>query len=202
MAYSDFTTIDKAVSAFNLSIIEQVHLFFDEAPTVEPSFILSETLNENLPLAIATGSEKARSEFIINPILVEIRKNFHRKIAIFSGETFDVDPSLGLNGVCDFLISGNPIQSKINLPVMVLVEAKKGDLKTGLGQCIAEMVAAQIFNKSNITDIIHGVVTTGTQWRFLSLKDQEVFIDIAEYPLPPVNKILGILTFIIQSHNI
>ncbi|MBR8841069.1 MAG: hypothetical protein DSM106950_45760 [Stigonema ocellatum SAG 48.90 = DSM 106950] len=202
MAYSDFTTVAKATRAFNLSIHEEVSSLFQSAPSVQPSSILSEILDENLPLAIATGSEKSRSELIISPILVEVRKNFQRKISLFSGESFDVDPSLGLNGVCDFLIGGNPVQSEINEPVIVIVEAKKGDLKAAFGQCIAEMVAAQIFNKSNITDVIHGIVTTGTQWRFLSLLEKEVSIDLVEYPLPPVDKILGILTSIIQSHNI
>ena len=200
MAYSDFTTISKATRAFDLSIIEEITLLFQDAPIVPPSLILSEILAENLPLAIATGSEKARSELIISPILVEIRKNFQRKISLFSGESFDVDSSLGLNGVCDFLIGGTSIQSEIKVPVIVIVEVKKGDLKTALGQCIAEMVAAQIFNSN--TDVIHGIVTTGTQWRFLSLDDKKVHIDLVEYPLPPVDKILGILTRIIELHNV
>ena len=203
MAYSDFTTITKATRAFDLSIIEQVTLLFQEAPLIPPSLVLSEILAENLPLAIATGSEKARSELIISPILVEIRKNFQRKISLFSGESFDVDPSLGLNGVCDFLIGGTSVQSEIKLPVIVIVEVKKGDLKTALGQCIAEMVAAQIFNKSESnTHVIHGVVTTGTQWRFLSLDGTQIFIDLVEYPLPPVDKILGILTRIIELYQV
>jgi len=202
MAYSDFTTVTKATKAFNLSIKEQITSGFQSSPIIQPSPILSEILTENLPLAIATGSEKSRSELIISPILVEIRKNFQRKISLFSGESFDVDPSLGLNGVCDFLIGGNSVQSEITEPVIVIVEAKKGDLKTALGQCIAEMVAVQIFNQSDITDVIHGIVTTGTQWRFMSLQDKEVSIDLVEYPLPPVDKILGILTSMIESHNI
>ncbi len=37
----------------------------------------------------------------------------------------------------------------IEAPVIIILEAKKGDLKPGLGQCIAEMVAAQRFNQTN-----------------------------------------------------
>ncbi|MBO3461903.1 hypothetical protein G7B40_015975 [Aetokthonos hydrillicola Thurmond2011] len=202
MAYSDFTTVNKATKAFNLEIIEQGLFFLQEAPPIQPSHLLSEILTENLPLAIATGTEKARSELLISPILVELRRNFQRKISLFSGESFDVDPSLGLNGVCDFLVGGSPVQSEIEEPVLVIVEAKKGDLKTGLGQCIAEMVAAQIFNESSNINAIYGVVTTGTLWRFLSLKKKEVFIDLVEYPLPPVDKILGILTIILNSFKL
>jgi hypothetical protein len=197
MVYSDFTTVSKTTKAFGLSIKEEIISLFEQASTVQPSAVLAEILNENIPLAIATGSEKARSELIISPILVELRKNFQRKIAIFSGESFDVDPDKGLNGVCDFLISRSPILSEIEQPVIVIVEAKKGDLKSALGQCIAEMVAAQIFN--NDARSVHGVVTTGTLWRFLFIEEKLVSIDLVEYPLPPIDKILGILTAIIQK---
>lgn len=47
---------------------------------------------------------------------------------------------------------------KIESPVIAIVEAKKDDLKSGLGQCIAEMVAAQRFNsnRQNAIDVIYG----------------------------------------------
>jgi hypothetical protein len=35
----------------------------------------------------------------------------------------------------------------VEAPAIVIVEAKKSDIKSGLGQCIAEMVAAQRFNE-------------------------------------------------------
>ena len=51
--------------------------------------------------------------------------------------------SQGLNGYCDFLVSRAVQQTVITAPAIVVVEAKKGDLSLGLGQCAAEMVAAQ-----------------------------------------------------------
>ena len=90
-------------------------------------------MQESIPLAIAMGSEKARSELIISPILFEVRKILDRKISFFSGEEFTVDASVGLNGVCDFLISRSPEQLIIEAPAVVIVEAKKENLKGGLG---------------------------------------------------------------------
>jgi hypothetical protein len=84
---------------------------------------------------------------------------------------------------------------------MTLVEAKKEDLNLGLGQCLAEMVAAQIFNQRNNSsiDTIYGVVTSGTNWRFLKLINQEVYIDLSEYYLQNINQIFGILVYMLSS---
>jgi activator of 2-hydroxyglutaryl-CoA dehydratase len=78
---------------------------------------------------------------------------------------------------------------------MMLVEAKKEDILAGLGQCVAEMVAAQIFNEREENEIltVYGTVTSGTNWKFLKLKGKVVEIDLVEYYLTDVNKILGIL---------
>ena len=57
-------------------------------------------------------------------------------------------------------------------PVITIVEAKNENIIAGLGQCIAEMVAAQLFNEAeNKNDIkkIYGVVTIGTVWKFLKI---------------------------------
>lgn len=76
-----------------------------------------------------------------------------------------------MNGFCDFIISGSAEQLLIEAPVVTLVEAKNDNLKSGLAQCIAEMVGAQMFNrkKSNEIPIIYGAVTNGTNWQFLAL---------------------------------
>jgi hypothetical protein len=57
------------------------------------------------------------------------------------------------------------------------------------------MVAAQIFNEREGNEIlvIYGAVTSGTNWKFLKLEGKVVEIDLVEYYLTDVNKILGIL---------
>lgn len=193
MSYSDFT-LRRAKQEFNLTIVEQ-QTFLSIITPISPSSFLTQYLEETLPLAIALSTEKARSEMLICPILVEVRKNFIGKISLFSGEEFNVDPSLGLTGVCDFLISNSPEQLFIEAPAIVVVEAKKEDLKGGLGQCVAEMIAAQRFNEQNNSSIpvIYGCVTTGDRWKFLKLEEQTVTIGLLEYSILPVEQILGIL---------
>ena len=198
MPYSSFT-IDEVESKFDLNL--QTGHFLPTNEPISPSPMLEQFLKITLPLARESGSEKARSEFIIAPILVEVRSLMNNSISLFSGEDFTVDRELGLNGICDFLISRSPTQFKINAPVVALVEAKKGVLKDGWGQCIAEMVAAQRFNHSHqqSIDLIYGVITSGTRWQFIELRERNVTIDPEEYSLPPVEPLLGILKWMVAG---
>ncbi len=200
MSYSEFT-LAKAKRDFDLSTVEGGR-FLPIIEPIAPSSYLTQSLDEGLSLAIATGSSKARSELIISPILVEVRKILQKQVSLFSGEDFTVDATLGLSGVCDFLISRSPEQIFIEAPVVVIVEAKKADLKTGLGQCAAEMVAAQKFNQTNNQTIqtIYGSVSSGTAWRFLKLEGQTLFINLHDYSVPPVEPLLGMLVWMVQEH--
>lgn len=58
------------------------------------------------------------------------------------------------------------------------------------------MVAAQIFNEREGKEIskIYGAVTTGSLWQFLELESQTVTLDLEEYSINNLPKILGILT--------
>ena len=200
MSYSQFKTLTSVRNAFGLETEEGIR-FLPHLEPIVPSETLHHFLNDSLPVAIATGSEKARSEFIISPILLEVRQILDRRISLFSREDFTVDESVGLNGTCDFLLSRSPKLIEIEAPVFVLVEAKKSDLKMGLGQCAAEMVAAQRFNqnKGQIIPYIYGCISNGTQWRFLKLDNHVLTIDLNDYPLPPVGQILAFLTWIAQN---
>lgn len=193
MAYSDFT-LERVEKAFGLTISDNVNLFAD-IPELESSNWLKETLDYNVPIALGSNTEKARSELIIAPILVELRKQLNSQIALFSGIDFTVDSNQGLNGSCDFIISKSAQLLILRAPAIMLVEAKKENINAGLGQCIAEMLAAQIFNQKQGEEVtsIYGVVTTGEIWKFLKISGQLVQIDLAEYFLNNVNKILGIL---------
>ena len=193
MAYSDFT-LGSALKTFELKLSEGIDLFAN-IPKLESSQLLGEMLRENLPLALGSNTEKARSELIIAPILLELRRQFHHQIGLFSGIDFTIDSERGLNGSCDFLISRSPELLIIRAPVMTIIEAKKENINGGLGQCVAEMVAARIFNEreENQTPVVGGAVTTGDRWKFLKLERQAIAIDLTEYLLSQLNQILGIL---------
>ncbi|MBW4517058.1 MAG: hypothetical protein KME11_17770 [Timaviella obliquedivisa GSE-PSE-MK23-08B] len=192
MAYSDFTLIK--VKQLGLTLNESQRLFAQVDP-VQPSDFLALTLREYLPLATAINTKKARSELLITPVLTEIRRQLKSQMSFFSGTEFNVDPDRGLQGFCDYILSRSTEQFDITAPVVTIVEAKNESLKGGLGQCIAFMLAAQTFNQNagNGLDVIYGAVTSGTNWRFLTLSDSLVHIDSTEYFINEVDKILGIL---------
>src|SRR5262245_52936721 len=193
MAYSDFT-LQTVVKELQVVLNERTNLFA-QAPESPISDHLAITLKENVPLALAINTEKARSELIIAAILVELRKRLDYHISLFSGVEFNVDPQRGLNGVCDFLITRSPEQLFIRAPAIVIVEAKNENIKGGLGQCIATMVAARVFNAQEDQPgaMVYGAVTSGSVWKFLQLVDQTVSIDVEEYHITNAAKILGIL---------
>ena len=194
MAYSDFT-LQKLKKEFGLQVDEQPNLFASVEPVVS-SDLLNTTLQETVPLAIAINTEKARSEMIITPVLLEVRRRVNGQISLFSGTEFNVDDEKGLVGYCDYILSRSKEQLTINAPVMLITEAKNENIKAGLGQCIAGMIAAQYFNQreGQSIDTIYGAVTTGEIWKFLKLAEMTAAIDLTDYYISPnLNKILGIL---------
>ena len=199
MAYSNFT-LESVVTEFQLEKIESAGIFSEIEP-VTPSKDLMKVLAKKIPLAVAIGTEKARSELIVADVLVELREQFKQRISLFSGIDFSVDAEKGLTSVCDFLVSLSPGQLFLEAPVIALVEAKNAEPKLGLGQCVAEMLAAQRFNaeRGNRIPYIYGVTTSGTEWQFLKLEKQKLHIDIADYQITQCDKILGILSSMVAQ---
>ena len=145
---------------------------------------------------MAATTEKSKSELLTAPLMGEVREALHHRVSYFSGNDLSVDRDRGLSGACDFLISRSPVISVVQAPVAVIVEAKNDSIASGLGQCGAEMFAARIFNEraGNVIPVIHGCVTTGLQWRFLTLEGDRFTVDLTQYSIPEqLTKVFGIL---------
>ncbi|NEO66184.1 MAG: hypothetical protein F6J98_39705 [Moorea sp. SIO4G2] len=200
MAYSDFT-LKKVKLDFNIQTVEDQSLF-SNTEELEISDYLAQTLKRNVPLALAINTEKARSELIIINILLEVKeKSYDQKISLFSGIDFNVDKEKGLTGFCDYIISGSEEQLYLELPVITIVEAKNENIISGLGQCIAEMYAAQLFNQEASHELswVYGAVTTGDEWRFVKLEKNVAYIDNDSYYINNINKIIGILVNMVKG---
>jgi hypothetical protein len=89
----------------------------------------------------------------------------------------------------------------IEVPIILIVEAQNDNILSGLGQCMAQMLAAQLFNQRHQQNIktIYGCVTTGTNWKFLQLTDQRIEIDLNEYFLSNIGQVLGILHYFVEQ---
>ena len=193
MAFSDFD-LRTALRSFALTEGRDADLFAETKP-IEPSAFLQVWIDEFAPVAVGVNTEKARSEFIIAPFLAEASRRSVGRVTVLPGVTLDVDRARGLSGFCDFVVARSPEVFFLRSPLVAVVEAKREDLVGGLGQCAASMVALHEFNERDGTpvDSIYGVVTSGTNWRFLRLTGELLAIDRREYYLPDAAKILGIL---------
>ena len=171
MAYRSFS-FKKLKEQFGIQ--PRLSPLFPQVQPIAPSAWLTQTLAISSATTLTT--EKERSERIISPILLELREHNARQFSVLSGLVFDVDAEQGLNGECDFILSRHPFDFDIQAPVFTVVEAKKGDIESGLPQCIAQMIAAEIFNfkDGTVLSAIYGAVTTGDVWRFLKLSGDAI----------------------------
>jgi hypothetical protein len=193
MSYQDFT-LAQIQTDFGVTIGDGVNLFGAVLP-VPLTPALATTLATYAPLAFGSVTEKARSEWLVAPLLGEVWLRSNREISVLSGMPFNVDDAAGLKGVCDFILSRGRQLFAIAAPILVAVEAKRDSIPDGMGQCAASMIAAQRFNVAakKPIDPIYGCVTTGSVWRFLRLTGQQLDLDLDEYSISQPDRILGVL---------
>ncbi|MBY0232351.1 MAG: hypothetical protein K2W96_23990 [Gemmataceae bacterium] len=167
MAYSDFT-LEMVRERFGVDLRED-DLFPALAP-VEPNAWLQETLALRTPLMLQ--SEKGRCESIVYPVLATARVLGGSRLAVYSGQTMNVDPAAGLAGECDFILGVGPALPPLRAPLLAVVEAKRADIEDGMGQCVAQMIGARRFNDNagRTASPVFGCVTTGEAWQFLKLE--------------------------------
>lgn len=193
MAYSSFT-LARVQADFGITVQTGLDLFGHLAPhPVAPA--VATWLASNRGLAITINTEKARSEILVSPLLVEAWRVGAGRLALFSGVTFDVDAGAGLAGVCDFILGHPPQLDTVTAPVMMITEAKNESIMGGLGQCAAAMVAALQFNRTRNPEVttVYGGVTDGDGWKFLRLTGTALEIDVAEYLITEPERILGVI---------
>jgi hypothetical protein len=183
VSYREFTFQDVKLK-LGLRLVEDQSLYAD-VTDVTPSQALVEQLRVNVQLALGINTEKARSELIIAPVLVEVLRMFEMSIGLFSGREFNVDPARGLVGVCDFLLSLSPERYVVTAPLLVVTEAKNLDMMPGIPQALAEMVAVQEFNRQSAVE-------------FLRLAGTTAWIDAEEYYIHDLGRILGVLSSLVR----
>jgi hypothetical protein len=164
---------------------------------VRPEFAV--LFKECLAIAVVdlgVCTEKARSEFLIAPVLVELRRAMGRRFSVFSGMELTVNKGRGLNGACDYILTKGDNQHLREAPIIGILEAKNEDFcNQGLGQCVAAMFAAQLRNRSagwSVTRVF-GACTTGRAWQFLTLDGAALTIDWTTYRTTDLGRVLGIL---------
>ncbi|TAH22139.1 MAG: hypothetical protein EAZ08_01385 [Cytophagales bacterium] len=182
MAYNKFKKLEDLRKRLGIKDVMEVWLP-ESLSEIKATSRLLEDLEEARYEALTT--EKAKSEYIVVPIIKELHRHNVDKFSSFSGFEFNVDKSKGLTGFCDFILSAQAKQLEITAPIFCLVEAKNAEIEKGLAQCGAEMHAAQIYNEreNNPQKIIYGCVTNAFSWCFLKLEEKKLYIDPNYVPL-------------------
>lgn len=172
---------------------------FQALQPVQPTELLLATLQRASKMTIA--SEKSRSEWIVAPILMEVKYLNADKMNVLSGENLDVDKEQSLTGECDFIFVRDPDTETVESPIFCLVEAEKHDLTGGTGQCIAQMIGARMLNEQDGIHFptIYGCVTTGTDWQFLKLEGQLVTLEENIKYINELPQLLGIFQQIVNA---
>ena len=197
MAYTDFTLKDLHTK---FGVQNRVEPLFQPLLPIAPSEWLQTMLAKSSQLPVRT--EKAKSEMIVFPLLLELRDRNANFFTIYSGDTLNADESKGLKGECDFILAKDTGTFDINLPIIQLVEAKKNDLEIGVPQCAAQMVGAKVFNKNSGYDLefIYGCVTTGDEWLFMRLNN-DIVIDRRKYYLNELGELIAVFQHIIDYYK-
>jgi hypothetical protein len=200
MAYSDFT-LAELLRRFGLTLETHQDLF-GSVPPVAVDPVLQTVINRHLSIALATTTEKSRAELLIAPVLVEVWRLTGHRVSYYSGAPFNVDAANNLTGDADFLFTRGPQIPEVSVPILVVVEAKRENIASAYGQCGAEMVAALRMNQQANTgvDTVYGCITIGDNWKFLRLRGSELAIDLPEYLINQLDRILGILLWMV-GHN-
>jgi hypothetical protein len=198
MPYQNFT-LETVARQFELNLLDLP--FCESLPNADPQPEFLTIFKQWFRLAETAQSAKAKSELLVSPILAEVVQLTQKRVQLFSGEEFNVEIDRGLDGVVDFLLSKSTTPYLIEAPIVMLVEADKEGLDLGWGQCVAQMIAAQKFNTSKGIEIsvIYGSVTNGKLWQFLKLEGKNVTIDRHQYYVTPVERILGILKWMVDE---
>lgn len=193
MAFRDFIYPD-VIAQLGLTE-ETVPGLYDHIPPAVPGDQVRVALPSGTQLGPAAYSEVARMIRMVGPVLLDLWGRYRGHISPNAGVEFDADPGAKLTGYCDFIISRGPQRSVIGHPAVLIFEAKRDSIPDGLGQCIAAMEGAVRYNHRHnaAVDPIYGCVITGSLWKFMQLSGGWVTIDLAEYTLFQVDRLLGIL---------
>ena len=197
MTYSDFTLSDLE-EKFGVKH-QRKRLQFNSQP-IKASEKLRFELEESTEMPIK--SEKARSEWIVVPILKELRLLNNKFFTIYSGDTLIGEKETGLQGECDFILSKDIQSYEVSFPIFQIVEAKRNDLEEGIKQCSAQLVGAKKYNerKGVKMEKLYGCTTTGDDWQFIEYSDK-LYIDDKKYYLVEIDELLGIFQSIVNYYK-
>jgi hypothetical protein len=194
MGYSNFKKLEIVTKKFGLSAKREM-LFANIIP-FEPNEWLKTTLAKAKYIPLST--EKAKSERIVSPILVEIAEFHQNLITLFSGEELEINADENLSGACDFLFAISSQKPYLENPI-IAISAQKF-MSESTAQCAAQLYGAKLFNEMEGKNIpvLYGCATDGVEWQFMRFENNMFHIDNKIYT--DLKEILGVWHHIINLY--
>lgn len=194
MAFSDYKNISQVQKEFQIKYIEE---HFIPAQEIAPSPFFLKEFEFSLENIDVFTSEAARAEAIIFPVLREVYKTYHEKYSLWIQKAIAYNEKL--SGTPDYLIgTKSPLgKTVLEMPLVIIAEAKKNDFEQGWGQCLAELIAAQKIN-GNTSQTVFGIVTDGKLWEFGKLTEDVFTKNIEGYTVDNLSRLFGALNFVFQ----
>ena len=191
MAFSDYKNIAQVQTEFQVRY-QEAH--FIVVRPLQPSPIFFEEFAFSLENIDVFTSEGARTEAIIFPILREVYKGHHEKYSFWIQKAIAFNDKL--SGTPDYLFgTKSPLgKTVLELPLVLIVEAKKNDYEQGWGQCLAELIAAQKLNSHSEQPVI-GIVTDGKLWEFGKLVASDFTRNTEGFTVDDLPQLFGALQF-------
>jgi hypothetical protein len=195
MAFSDYKNIAQVQKEFRVKYQEENFLLIDE---IAPSPLFLQEFAFTLEHIDVFTSEASRAEAVIFPILREIYKHYYDQYSLWIQKSITWDEKL--SGTPDYLIGTKSTLGKtvLEMPLVIIAEAKKNDFEQGWGQCLAEIIAAQKIN-DNETIAVYGIVTDGKLWEFGKLQADLFTKNIESFTVDHLARLFGVLNHIFQS---
>jgi hypothetical protein len=170
MAFTDYKTLEQALVAFNIR--SEKRKILSGGQVVLPNQNLIDDIDFALNETAYNASEEAICESIIYPILREAWKPFKKELSLFSHKAINAEDTLV--GIPDYLVAkrsplGNVV---LDTPLLVTIEAKRDDFENAWGQCLAQMKALSVINKTKGLEIpTYGIVSNGLTWQIARLEN-------------------------------
>ena len=142
-------------------------------------------------------SEAAICEAIIFPVLCEVWKNCKENLFLWSHRSLSKKSKN--SGIPDYIIAKRSPLGKgvMDMPMLVMIEAKKDDFDEGWGQCLAQMHLAQQLSNHEYT--IYGIVSNGDMWQFGYLENTTLTQNMDRISISNLQKLCNTLYFIFET---
>jgi hypothetical protein len=194
MAFGAYQTVGEAIRAFKVTattepFVEPTSLHPDEHFRRELSSILA-----NIPV---TCSEWAVCEHLICPVLRQVVQHYQQFLTIWSHMPLYKDDRL--LGTPDYTIAKrSPFSFEVmDMPLAMIMEAKRNDFDMGWGQCLAAMHGAQTVN-GETQRVIYGGVSDGFIWRFGKLQGDSFVRHPQPYDITRLDELFAALNHVLQ----